>query len=107
PSVVRLNKPFGPTSAATCCGSACASDTAMPFFTSFIALCTFSGVIKLVVPLLSCPTGPHFPHVLKSFRHCSYCCRSMAVSGGGGPAGACCAAGACCGAGACAANATS
>ena len=67
----------------------------MPFFTSFSALCTFSGVMSAVVPLLSWPTGAHLPHVLKSLRHCSYCCRSIAVSGGGGPAGACCGAGAC------------
>src|SRR5262245_50307479 len=93
PSVVRLKRPLGPTSAPTCCGSACASDTTLPLFTSFIALCTFSGVIRLVVPLLSCPTGAHLPQVLKSFRHCSYCCRIAAVSGGGGPAG--CAAAVC------------
>src|SRR5436190_7839135 len=101
PSVVRWKRPCGPTSAATCCGSACASDTTMPLLASFIALCTFSGVIRLVVPLLSWPIGAHLPHVLKSFLHWSYCCRSVAVSGGGGPAGACG------GAGACAANATS
>src|SRR5262245_33301749 len=98
PSVVRLKRPLGPTSAATCCGSACASDTTMPLLASFNALCTFSGVIRLVVPLLSCPIGAHLPQVLKSFRHCSYCCRIAAVSGGGGPAGACCAAGGCAGA---------
>ena len=48
-------------------------------------LCTFRGVISVEVPLLSCPTGAHFPHVLKSFRHCSYCARlsGPVVSHGG------------------------
>src|SRR5437870_5494754 len=60
-----------------------------------MALCTFWGVISVEVPLLSCPTGAHFPHVLKSFRHCSYCARSAALSAGATAARVCEGAGAC------------
>ena len=78
--VVRLKTPLGLTSAAAACGTACASETTIPFRTSFSALATFSGVMKLVVPLDSCPTGAHLPHVLNSVRHFSYCALSAAVS---------------------------
>jgi hypothetical protein len=44
-------------------------------------------VMKLVVPLDSCPNGAHLPQVLNSVRHCSYWVRSAAVSGGAGGAG--------------------
>src|ERR1700716_1714117 len=80
--VTRWKMPAAPTSAATVCGLACASDTTIPFFTSLIALATFSGVIRLVVPLDSCPIGAHLPQVLNSVRHCSYWARSATVPGG-------------------------
>ena len=52
-----------------------------------MALATFSGVIRLVVPLDSCPTGAHLPQVLNSVRQRSYWARSAAVSGGATGAG--------------------
>src|SRR5437016_12065265 len=85
--VVRRKRPAGATSAAATCGSACASDTTIPSFASRIALATFSGVIRLVVPLDSCPTGAHLPQVLNSVRQRSYWARSAAVSGGATGAG--------------------
>src|SRR5216684_5120767 len=80
--VTRWKTPGGPTSAAAVCGSACASDTTIPSFTSLIALATFCGVIRLVVPFDSCPNGAHLPQVLNSVRHFSYWARSAAVSDG-------------------------
>src|SRR5229473_3170443 len=87
--VTRWKTPGGPTSAAAVCGSAWASDTTTPSRASFIALATFSGVMRFVVPLDSCPNGAHLPQVLNSVRHCSYWARSAAVSGGATGAGAC------------------
>src|SRR5215468_9464122 len=86
--VTRWKTPGGPTSAAAVCGSAWASDTTTPSRASFIALATFSGVMRFVVPLDSCPNGAHRPQVLNSVRHFSYWARSAAVSGGATGAGA-------------------
>src|SRR5262249_7097033 len=60
-----------------------------PSLASFMALATFSGVMRLEVPLDSCPNGAHLPQVLNSVRHCSYWARSAAVSGGAFGAGPC------------------
>src|SRR6266404_100410 len=87
--VTRWKTPGGPTSAAAVCGSAWASDTTTPSRASLMALATFSGVMRFVVPLDSCPNGAHLPQVLNSVRHCSYWARSAAVSGGATGAGAC------------------
>src|SRR5215475_15093386 len=89
--VVRWKTPGGATSAAAVCGSAWASDTTIPSLASFMALATFSGVMRLEVPLDSCPNGAHLPQVLNSVRHCSYWDRSAAVSGGAFGAGWACA----------------
>src|SRR5580704_3641986 len=91
PLVVRWKTAAGATSATAVCGSAWASDTTVPSFTSRSALATFSGVMRLVVPFDSCPTGAHLPQVLNSVRHLSYWARSAAVSGGA-DGGACAAA---------------
>src|SRR5712671_623827 len=93
--VTRWKTPGGPTSAAAVCGSAWASDTTTPSRASFMALATFSGVMRFVVPFESCPNGAHLPQVLNSVRHCSYWARSAAVSGGAIGAGACAAGAGC------------
>src|SRR5712671_2428922 len=80
--VTRWKTPGGPTSAAAVCGSAWASDTTTPSRASLMALATFSGVMRFVVPLDSCPNGAHLPQVLNSVRHFSYWARSTAVSDG-------------------------
>ena len=67
----------------------------MPSFTSLFASSTFCGVMKLVVPVDSWPTGAQRPQVLNSVRHFSYWARSAAVSGGAGGEGGCAAGAGC------------
>src|SRR5688572_22052011 len=86
--VTRRNRPASATSAAATCGSSCASDTTIPFRARRRALATFCGVIRLVAPRDSWPTGAHLPQVLNSVRQRSYCARSAAVSAGAAGAGA-------------------